>query len=125
LLEEALELYLRILEDDRHISIKGKTRFELWIETCEFISKYPRRCTFNKPDNIIRHAIRKYTDEVGKLWILLADYYTRMGLFGKTRDTFEEAMATISSVRDFGIIFNAYMKFEESMIDLEGESESK
>eukprot|EP00351_Strombidinopsis_sp_SopsisLIS2011_P004014 CAMPEP_0116871034 /NCGR_PEP_ID=MMETSP0463-20121206/1207_1 /TAXON_ID=181622 /ORGANISM="Strombidinopsis sp, Strain SopsisLIS2011" /LENGTH=44 /DNA_ID= /DNA_START= /DNA_END= /DNA_ORIENTATION= len=31
-------------------------------------------------------------------------------------------MATISSVRDFGIIFNAYMKFEESMIDLEADT---
>lgn len=43
----------------------------------------------------------------------MAEYYTRRGLIGKARDTFEEALAQITTARDFGIIFNAYMKFEE------------
>lgn len=113
LLEEALELYVKILEDEGFVSSKGKTKYQLWMELCEFIARNPNRCTFKDPDNILRHGIRKYTDEVGKLWIFLADYYTRLGLFGKARDVFEEALATITTARDFGIIFNAYMKFEE------------
>lgn len=36
-----------------------------------------------------------------------------MGLIGKARDIFEEALSSIVTARDFGIIFNAYMKFEE------------
>jgi pre-mRNA-splicing factor SYF1 len=89
------------------------------MELCEFIARNPTRCNFKEPDRIIRHGIRKYTDEVGKLWIFLADYYTRLGLFGRARDVFEEALATIITARDFGIIFNSYMKFEEQMIEAE------
>jgi len=89
------------------------------MELCEFISKNPDRCNFSQPEAIIRHGIRKYTDEVGKLWIYLAEYYIRRGLFNKTREVFEEAIATVTTARDFGIIFNAYMKFEEQMIDNE------
>ena len=46
-------------------------------------------------------------------------------MFGKTRDVFEEALATITTARDFGIIFNAYMKFEEQMIDAEAEEDQQ
>ena len=35
---------------------------------------------------IIRGGIRKFTDEVGKLWASLADYYIRRGLLEKARD---------------------------------------
>lgn len=113
LLEEALDLYLSILSDEGFVSVKSKTKYQLWMELCEFIAKNPTRCNFKQPEEIIRHGIRKYTDEVGKLWIYLAEYYIRLGLFGKARDVFEEALANITTARDFGIIFNAYMKFEE------------
>jgi pre-mRNA-splicing factor SYF1 len=95
------------------------------MELCEFIAKNPSRCNFKDPDRIIKHGIRKYTDEVGKLWIFLADYFTRLGLFGKARDSFEEALASITTARDFGIIFNAYMKFEEQMIETEALDEEE
>ena len=47
-------------------------------------------------ESIIKHGLRKYTDEVGNLWICLADYYIRLGLFNKTRDVFEEALETVN-----------------------------
>ena len=66
---------------------------------------------------IIRHAITKYTDEVARLWIFLAEFYIRQALFSKARDVFEEAIATVTTARDFGIVFNAYMKFEEQLLE--------
>jgi pre-mRNA-splicing factor SYF1 len=62
---------------------------------------------------------------VGRLWICLADYYLRQGLFGRSRDVFEEALSSVSTARDFGIVFNAYMKFEEQMIEAEIEEEAE
>lgn len=67
-------------------------------------------------DAIIRGGIRKFTDEVGRLWTSLADYYIRRNLFEKARDIFEEGMTTVVTVRDFCVIFDAYSQFEESMV---------
>lgn len=65
----------------------------------------------------MRHAIRHYTEQSGKLWVFLGDYFTRLGKFGQAREVFEEALAQLASVRDFGVIFNAYVKFEEAMLE--------
>ena len=124
LLEEALQLYVKVLDDENLVAQKQKkTRFELWMELSEFLAKHPDRAQSlgKAPDELLRHAIRKYTEESGRLWVLLADYYTRLGLFGKSRDVFEEALAQLTSVRDFGVIFNAYLKFEEAMLDQDDE----
>jgi pre-mRNA-splicing factor SYF1 len=46
LLEEALDLYIKLLSDEGFVSQKGKTRYQLWMELCEFIAKNPSRCNF-------------------------------------------------------------------------------
>jgi len=75
----------------------------------------------------LRHALRRYTDEVGRLWICLADYFVRQGFFGRAREVFEEALSSegVTTARDFGIVFNAYMKFEEQMVEAEIEEEEE
>jgi pentatricopeptide repeat protein len=40
----------------------------------------------------------RYTQEVGRLWCSLADYYIRLGLFEKARDIYEEAIDTATTV---------------------------
>ena len=45
-----------------------------------------------------------------------------MGMFGEAREVFEEAMAQLANVRDFGVIFNAYVKFEEAMLEHDGDN---
>jgi pre-mRNA-splicing factor SYF1 len=34
----------------------------------------------------------------------------------QARDIYEEALASVSTVRDFSVVFDAYSQFEESMI---------
>lgn len=50
---------------------------------------------------------------MGHLWNSLADYYVRSGLFERARDIYEEAIQTVTTVRDFTQIFDAYAQFEE------------
>ena len=65
------------------------------MELAEFVAKYPKRAQglSVKPEELLRHAIRHYTEQSGKLWVFLGDYYTRLGQFGQARDVFEEALA--------------------------------
>jgi len=117
----AVEMYIGILNNENYSSKKGLSQYQLWMHVCELISKHPDKLDLPNAEKIIRHGVRKYTDEVGKLWICLADYNTRIGQFEKAREIFEEAIASVVTARDFGIIFNAYMNFEEAIIEKDAE----
>ena len=47
----------------------------------------------------------RYTDQLGQLWNSLADFYIRSGLFERARDIYEEAIQTVTTVRDFSQVF--------------------
>ncbi|XP_021902168.1 pre-mRNA-splicing factor SYF1 isoform X2 [Carica papaya] len=114
--QEAAERLASVLNDDQFYSIKGKTKHRLWLELCDLMTRHANEVSGLNVDAIIRGGIRKFTDEVGRLWTSLADYYIRRKLFEKTRDIFEEGMTTVITVRDFSVIFDAYSQFEESMV---------
>lgn len=114
--QEAADRLASVLNDDSFHSIKGKTKHQLWLELCDLLTRHATEISGLKVDGIIRGGIRKYTNEIGRLWTSLADYYVRRGLFEKARDIFEEGLATVVSARDFGVIFDSYTQFEESTL---------
>ncbi|KAL0410719.1 UNVERIFIED_CONTAM: Pre-splicing factor SYF1 [Sesamum latifolium] len=120
--QEAAERLAGVLNDDQFFSIKGKTKHRLWLELCDLLTQHASEISGLNVDAIIRGGIRKFTDEVGRLWTSLADYYIRRGLLEKARDIFEEGMTTVITVRDFSVIFDAYSQFEESMLSIKMET---
>ncbi|KAL8138002.1 hypothetical protein V2J09_004003 [Rumex salicifolius] len=120
--QETAERLAGVLNDDQFFSIKGKTKHRLWLELCDLLTKHATEVSGLNVDAIIRGGIRKFTDEVGRLWTSLADYYIRRKLPEKSRDIFEEGMTTVVTVRDFSVIFDAYSQFEESMLAYKMES---
>lgn len=78
----------------------------------DIVTDHPDKVTING-DSIIRDAINKYEHSRGNLWVKLSDYYTRKGEFDEARNCLEEALDKIENVKDFGVIFGAYCKFEE------------
>ncbi|KAF7801355.1 pre-mRNA-splicing factor SYF1 [Senna tora] len=114
--QEAAERLASVLNDDKFFSLKGKTKHRLWLELCDLLTRHATEVSGLNVDAIIRGGIRKFTDEVGRLWTSLAEYYIRRGLHEKARDIFEEGMSTVVTVRDFSVIFDSYSQFEESML---------
>ncbi len=53
----------------------------------------------------------------GTLWTKLAQFHIRMGEFELARSIYEEAMESVMRVRDFSLIFDGYIKFEEGVIE--------
>jgi pre-mRNA-splicing factor SYF1 len=112
-LNEAAVHLAKIVNNQDFVSKRGKSNHALWYELCELISKNPHKVTSLNVDAIIRGGLRRYTDQVGHLWNSLADYYIRSGLFERARDIYEEAISTVTTVRDFTQVFDAYAQFEE------------
>lgn len=105
------------IDAEHCISESGKSRHSYWMELCNICATHPLQvCNLLKVETIIRGGIATFSDEVGRLWCRLADYYIRLGQFEKARDIFEEAIATVTTVRDFSVVFDAYVKVEESIL---------
>lgn len=56
---------------------------QLWHELCDLISQNPDKVQSLNVDAIIRGGLTRFTDQLGKLWCSLADYYIRSGHFEK------------------------------------------
>lgn len=112
-LDEAAQQLANIVDNELFISKHGKSNHELWKNLCELISDNPEEVRSLNVDAIIRSGLRRYTDQLGLLWQSLANYFMRSGLFDRARDIFEEAIQTVTTIRDFTQIFDAYSQFEE------------
>merc|ERR1719481_878709 len=112
-LDEASQVLAKCVNNAEFTSRQGKSNHQLWNELCDMISKNPTKIETLNVDAIIRSGLRRYTDQVGHLWNSLADYYIRSGLFERARDIYEESIQTVTTVRDFTQVFDAYAQFEE------------
>merc|ERR1719412_393743 len=112
-LDEASQVLAKCVNSSSFVSRAGKSNHQLWNELCDLISKNPTKVKTLNVDAIIRSGLRRYTDQVGHLWNSLADYYIRAGLFERARDVYEESIQTVTTVRDFTHVFDAYAQFEE------------
>ena len=62
------------------------------------------------------HGLELYPDQAGRLWTGLSTYWIKRGSFSLARATFEEALSTVVTLRDFTQVFDSYAEFEESYI---------
>lgn len=118
---EAIKMYIKILDNPKFRSKKGKSEYQLWSEMIDLIVTYGGDIKIEELgtldiENIIRSAIDRFSDQRGKLWSGLAGYWIGRGNFEKARDTFEQGIMTVMTVRDFTLIFDSYVEFEESII---------
>uniref|UniRef100_A0A672MV74 XPA binding protein 2 n=1 Tax=Sinocyclocheilus grahami TaxID=75366 RepID=A0A672MV74_SINGR len=124
-LDEAAIRLAAVVNDENFVSKEGKSNYQLWHELCDLISQNPDKVTSLKVGAIIRGGLTRFTDQLGKLWCSLADYYIRSGHFEKARDVYEEAILTVVTVRDFTQVFDSFAQFEESMIAAKMENTSE
>jgi pre-mRNA-splicing factor SYF1 len=124
--QEVSQQLALIVNDETFKSQAGKNKHQLWMELCEVISSHPDEVAAGlNVERIIRAGLRRFTDEVGKLWCTLADYFIRLGQFERARDIYEEAIDTVVTVRDFSMVFDAFSQFEESMLTAKMEAQEE
>lgn len=118
---EAVKVYMNILDNQRFQSKHGKSNFQLWTEMVDLLVSKAKKIDTGPQvgidvDAILRSGIDRFADQRGKLWAGLATYWITKGNFEKARDVFEEGITTVMTVRDFTLIFDSYVEFEESII---------
>ena len=119
---EAVEIYMEILNNPRFHSKHGKGSFQFWSEMVDLLVEKANEVDKDDTagidvENIVRSGIDRFADQRGKLWAGLATYWIIRGNFERARDVFEEGITTVMTVRDFTLVFDAYVEFEESIIE--------
>lgn len=118
---EAIRKYIDILNSPKFRSKTGRSNFQLWSEMLDLMVSHAKEIDMENSldinvENIMRSAIERFADQRGKLWVSLATFWITRGNFEKARDMFEEGITTVMTVRDFTLIFDSYIEFEESII---------
>lgn len=127
---EAVKKYMDILNDPKFRSKHVKGHYQIWSEMVDLLVAHAKEIDTDDElgisvERIIRSGIERFTDQRGKLWAGLATYWITRGNFERTRDIFEEAITTATTVRDFTLVFDSYVEFEESIIGSLTESEAE
>ncbi len=114
--EAAVQL-AAVVNDPKFSSTKGSTQHALWMQLCDIVSQHPGGIGSLNVEAILRSGLERFTDEVGRLWCALANYFIRLGHFERARDVYEEGIQSVITVRDFSMIFDAYVQFEEALLE--------
>ena len=120
---EAVRKYIDILNDRKFHSKKAEGHFELWSHMVDLLVTHASEVetghdTGIDAERIIRSGIARFSDQRGKLWVGLANYWSAKRNFGKARDALEEGMTTAMTVRDFMLIYDTYTAFEEESTNI-------
>ncbi len=118
---EAVRKYMDILNNPKFRSKHVKGHYQIWSEMVDLLVTHAKDIDTDDEvginvERIIRSGIERFTDQRGKLWSGLATYWITCGNFERARDIFEEAITTVMTVRDFTLVFDSYVEFEESII---------
>lgn len=114
--DDAVLCMCRALEDSEWVPEGKSTREQLWIELSEIAARHPQNVRSVDVPSLLRGGIRSAKTDVAEMWIVLAQYFARRGLFEEARNVYEEAISTVPTVRDFAVVFDAFAKLEESLV---------
>lgn len=114
--DEAVAQLAKLLQPGSAAMASSSSAYSNFMRLCDVITRHPGEITSVDVDAVLRSGIKRFSDEVGRLWCALAEYYVRAGMFEKARDIYEEALGCVVTVRDFATAFDAYVQFEETLL---------
>ncbi|KAJ5042487.1 uncharacterized protein L3040_005031 [Drepanopeziza brunnea f. sp. 'multigermtubi'] len=117
---EAVKKYMDVLNNPKFRSKNSKGHYQLWMEMVDILVGHAKTVETGDEvgidvEKIIRSGIDRFADQRGQLWSALATYWIKRGSFERARDIFEEGITTVMTARDFTLIFDAYVEFEEAI----------
>jgi pre-mRNA-splicing factor SYF1 len=119
--EYVARLFKMVMSKD-YVSPNGRSKESMWESLADIIGKHADKLANDDRidvENILSHGFQQSVDNVGRLWVSKANYYTRLGEFDKAEKIFDEACNTVSTAQDFSLVFDAFTNFHESVINAE------
>ncbi|KNE58735.1 hypothetical protein AMAG_04289 [Allomyces macrogynus ATCC 38327] len=90
--------------------------FELFDKLCTLAVDHPSALTTVSVEDILRAGLRRFPTQSAKFWIALARHWIGRARLERARAVFEEALRTVSTMRDFTQVFDTYLELEERVV---------
>jgi pre-mRNA-splicing factor SYF1 len=112
--DEAAKQLLKAIQSNTE---SGKSAsFEMFDKLCSLAVQHPESLVSVSAEIILRAGIRHFPQQCAKFWNSLARYWIHQGRIERARNAFEEGIRTISNMKDFTQVFDAYVEFEERVV---------
>lgn len=111
------EYIFEIIFQDNFYSEKGMSAYEYSMKLCSILATKRNNFSQEKAETVFRMCLGKYSDEIGNVWVYYAEFYIRQGKFKQAREVFKEALEVVLTNRDFGIVYDAFLKLEEEILN--------
>ncbi|CAJ1942940.1 unnamed protein product [Cylindrotheca closterium] len=124
---EAALLYVELLNQPSFSPVERK---DLWMDLAKICSRHPVSqvgLDFEAMTRAVLKTPKHYNlqELEGVVWNQLADSWIRQGEFQLARSVYEEAIECVSKVRDFTILLDAYLQFEEGLLEATVEAQAE
>jgi len=118
--EEIWSLFLNVCsQHPEDVAAEGSVPWEKIVRSAlESASATTATTDSSKPSAIAAAATgnKASSSLQGYLWSQMADAWIRRGQFDMARSVYEEGMQKVTTVRDFVILYQAYMQLEEGLL---------
>ena len=113
-IKKAVIFLIEIINNSDYYPIKNN-KYEYSMKVCKLISENSIEIENFNTENIFKYCLKKYSDEIGNIWVFYANFFLGKGNFEKTRSIFQKAVLNVNTRKDFGIVYNAFLNFEEGL----------
>jgi pre-mRNA-splicing factor SYF1 len=116
---EAALLYVQLLNQPSFTNMERK---DLWMALAKICTRHPVQqvgLDFEAMTRAVLKTPKQFAlqELEGVVWNQLADSFIRQGEFQLARSVYEEAIESVNKVRDFTILLDAYLQFEEGLLE--------
>ena len=123
---EAALLYVQLLNQPELTILQRK---DLWMSLAKICTRHPVEKVGLDWEAMVRAVLANPNylpkEMEGVVWNQLADAWIRRGEFQLARSVYEEALESVSKVRDFTILLDAYLQFEEGLLEATMEAQAE
>lgn len=113
---EAARALLAITNNVDFRSEKGTSPYQFHLSLAKILASKPNNFTAEEADKFFRNCLVKFPSDVSEIWVLFAEFQVRKGRFKAARDLFDEALSKMQNERDFGVVYDACLRFEEEVL---------
>jgi pre-mRNA-splicing factor SYF1 len=92
----------RLLDDTGFESLNNRNKYYWWSELSAMIRVDP---DIENAEGLLLNGCRDFVVETGRMWVLVAELFARLGRFPDAIQTFEDALSSTTSARDFAVVF--------------------